>query len=204
MGYSHHWRTQYVINDDDFKHIINDILKIFPIVEKMGIVLSGPQGTGNYIVNNTCISFNGKEKCGHINQNISMGWPTNDAKGVNDKKINTEHGVDEMFVTRLNTRICGGNCMFEPFIFKKNNIQRSKTLLDNEDPITKQFPHFSSCKTSFKPYDIVVMMVLIIIRHHLKKNVYIKSDGDINNWNDAISIIKYFFDYEDEFYLDKL
>ena len=29
----------------------------------MGIVLSGPQGTGNYIVNNTCISFNGvKEK----------------------------------------------------------------------------------------------------------------------------------------------
>ncbi len=204
MGYSHHWRTQYVINDDDFEHIMNDILKIFPIVEKMGIVLSGPQGTGNYIVNNTCISFNGKEKCGHTNQNIPMGWPTNDAKGVNDKKINAEHDVDEMFVTRLNTRICGGNCMFEPFIFKKINISKSKTLLYEEDHITKQFPHFSSCKTSFKPYDIVVMMVLIIIRHHLKNNVYIKSDGDINNWNDAISIIKYFFDYEDEFYLDKL
>ena len=94
-------------------------------------------------------------------------------------------------------------CLNHLFL-KKINISKSKTLLDDEDPTAKQFPHFSSCKTSFKPYDIVVMMVLIIIRHHLKNNVYIKSDGDINNWNDAISIIKYFFDYEDEFYLDKL
>ena len=47
------------------------------------------------------------------------------------------------------------------------------------------------------------MIVLIIARHYLKNNIYITSDGNIDNWNDVTGITKYFLNYEDIFYLDE-
>lgn len=200
MGYTHQWRTQSKIPDIDFKCILKDTIKMFPIINKMGIVLSGPEGTGKYILNDTCISFNGKRKCGHEDRDIIIDWSI-----INTKRANRENNflcdVNNTDNTWKNIRSCGGNCMYEPFILEKINTRRP--LIDENYSITEQLPYFSSCKTSFKPYDVAVMIVLIIARHYLKNNIYITSDGNIDNWNDVTGITKYFLNYEDIFYLDE-
>ena len=199
MGYTHQWRTQSKILDIDFKRILNDTVKIFPIINKMGIILSGPEGMGEYILNDTRISFNGKRKCGHKDRNIILNWPIINTKRT-DQRNNILYDVNNNDNAWKNIRSCGGNCMYEPFVLEKINTRRP--LINETDSITKQLPYFSSCKTSFKPYDVAVMMVLIIARHHLKNNIYITSDGNIDNWNDVTHIIKHFLNYDDIFYLD--
>jgi hypothetical protein len=47
--------------------------------------------------------------------------------------------------------------------------------------------YFDFCKTARKPYDLAVCSSLIVLSHHLKKNVAISSDGDDEeeNWPKA-------------------
>ena len=45
---------------------------------------------------------------------------------------------------------------------------------------------FDFCKTARKPYDTVVMYVLIVLKHFLKDNITVSSDGDFDNeWAEA-------------------
>lgn len=56
----------------------------------------------------------------------------------------------------------------------------------NDDYRTSEGKPFDCCKTAQKPYDDVVMKVLIVLKHYLKDQVHIASDGSFGEeWHDA-------------------
>jgi hypothetical protein len=49
---------------------------------------------------------------------------------------------------------------------------------------------FNFCKTARKDYDIAVTSALIIIKNHLGKDIKISSDGDLEEWSEAIELCR--------------
>ena len=43
------------------------------------------------------------------------------------------------------------------------------------------------CKTARKPYDLAVQVVLLIVKHHVGKTFDLSSDGDDEDWSEALS-----------------
>ena len=194
MGFTHMWYTQKTINEKKFNIITHDVLKILPTIKKLGIPIAGPNGINEPIINDEQIVLNGKKNCGHTQQNIIMPWPTSDAKGVGNLNYNrstTDH--HSWPGTVLHSRICNGSCMYEPFILNRIHPKRPSTM---DKGTVNQLPYFSSCKTGFRPYDIIVMVILIIAKHHLRDMISIKTDGLIDHWSDGIILTKHFLQYE--------
>ena len=201
VGFSHMWYTQKIIEKKKFNLIINDISKLLPIFKKLNIPIMGPNGIGDPIINEEQIALNGKTHCGHDEQNIFNAWPTNDAKGINNLK-NRDANNSSWFSTILNTRTCDGSCSFEPLII--NRICPRLPYSSTEDLSLDHLQCFSSCKTGFRPYDIVVMSVLIIAKHHLENLICIKSDGIFDHWQDIIILLEHFLCYDHNiFYMIK-
>ena len=44
------------------------------------------------------------------------------------------------------------------------------------------------CKTAQKPYDIAVMVFLIIAKRHLKDSIKVRSDGQTEDWQPAVEL----------------
>ena len=61
---------------------------------------------------------------------------------------------------------------------------------------TMAHPYFECTKTARKPYDIVVQCCLILAKKHLGKGISISSDGEKDDWLDAINIIEKDFGYK--------
>lgn len=57
---------------------------------------------------------------------------------------------------------------------------------------------FSFCKTARKPYDIAVCSALIIAVKRFS-NVKVSSDGDINDWKDAMNLCQTHLGYGEQF-----
>lgn len=49
------------------------------------------------------------------------------------------------------------------------------------------------CKTGKKPYDLVVMVCLLIAKWHLKSDISISSDGDSKDWETGFNAYKWIF-----------
>lgn len=49
---------------------------------------------------------------------------------------------------------------------------------------------WSFCKTARKPYDEIVVAILIIAKHHLVENFRWTSDGEGGDFNNAVSLLK--------------
>jgi len=64
----------------------------------------------------------------------------------------------------------------ETFVY---NLEEQPFLPAGED-------YFSCCKTAKKPYDAVVMKVLIVLTYHLGDVFAIKSDGRLDEWEPAL------------------
>jgi hypothetical protein len=45
------------------------------------------------------------------------------------------------------------------------------------------------CKTARKPYDLMVQAVLIIAKYYFQDNISIGSDGDMDDWREAIKFV---------------
>lgn len=54
---------------------------------------------------------------------------------------------------------------------------------------------FAFCKTAHKPYDLVVCASLMVIKHHLKSDFEVSSDGSIEygEWKEAIEFYEKLF-----------
>jgi hypothetical protein len=51
---------------------------------------------------------------------------------------------------------------------------------------TSEGKPFDCCKTAQRPYDDIVMKVLIVLKHYLKDQVHVSSDGSFGEeWHDA-------------------
>lgn len=199
MGYSHIWYRQRIIPDDVFNSILSDVKKIMTPLSHIGIPLANIEGNGVPDLTIEKIGFNGKIKCGHPSNNIKLVWPTKNATGIDTKNELDNKIINNHLITAINTRTCNGCCMHEPFIFEKviHNVSKK-----SKNDMLRPFPYFRSCKTAFKPYDLVVTTALIIIKHHLMNNIHITSDGDDSKWKDGIMITTHFLGYGDKFTLD--
>ena len=49
---------------------------------------------------------------------------------------------------------------------------------------------FNFCKTNRKPYDVVVVACLIILKHYLNDLVVVSSDGFQSDWTDGLRLAK--------------
>lgn len=49
---------------------------------------------------------------------------------------------------------------------------------------------FSFCKTAQKPYDVLVVACLIILKHYLGKNIDVASDGDKIDWVHGLELAR--------------
>jgi hypothetical protein len=85
-----------------------------------------------------------------------------------------------------------------------NGIDGCETLyIDrvSEDTERDEEQVFDFCKTNRAPYDIVVMVALMLLHHHYP-NVKITSDGSIDNeWSVAGRVCKSLFGFGDDFKL---
>lgn len=76
--------------------------------------------------------------------------------------------------------------------FKK--AYKSQTPMDNG-------LWFAFCKTAAKPYDMPVMICLIIFNHWFGDNFHVWSDGDMGDWKPAMAWCHKKFGYGKEFKL---
>jgi len=53
---------------------------------------------------------------------------------------------------------------------------------------------FGFCKTARKPYDLMVCVSLMILKHNLGADFKISSDGGLNDWREAIDFYENLFD----------
>ncbi|MDO8303281.1 MAG: hypothetical protein Q7T18_08570 [Sedimentisphaerales bacterium] len=112
----------------------------------------------------------------------------------------------------LKQRSCSGDCSHEtfhlPLEMEKNNWQKPIGEISHYDqygePVCNDKAevglYFDCCKTAYKPYDLAVIICLIIAKHHLKEAILPSSDGRINNWQDGMlicqKILGYGLDFE--------
>jgi len=112
MGYTHYWKSSGKGLSE--KNLIKAIEVMGKIVKDQPKLLASWEGTGEPLVTEKEINFNGKEDNSHENFVISVNWN-------------------------------GG---------------------------------FNFCKTARKPYDLVVVACLAVLKHFCKDTVHVRSDGD--------------------------
>lgn len=50
--------------------------------------------------------------------------------------------------------------------------------------------NWGSCKTARKPYDVVVVASLILLKHYLKQDFQVDSDGDRQDWLEGLYLVR--------------
>lgn len=207
MGYSHQYYTRKEIDPQAFKNIVTDFKKLIPVMEHLGVKLGDGFGENQPIITDTEIIFNGLTNCGHTKRDIGLTWPSNEAQGV--AKLDQQHrqGNETMMNVKgswfaglqVETRTCDGDCSYETFSLE----QKMKYIPEWKTEEARQNKRiFQSTKTSFRPYDLAVTACLVIAKHYLKNEILIHSDGDLKDWNDAISLTDHFLGYGHDFDLD--
>lgn len=177
MGYTHYWRREKGFSIGLMKQIVDDFKKTLP--EILGLVdLAGGDGEGKPTIANNLVSFNGRAKCGHPEDYLGITWPSENAGGIaNPYKEDVVSGNWFAGAT-LNKRTCGGDCSHETFYFPR--IMEIEKWQNPEKGL-----YFEFCKTAFKPYDLAVIVLLIIAKHYLKEKMIVSSDGNDNHWADG-------------------
>lgn len=116
---------------------------------------------------------------------------------------------------KLKQRSCGGDCSHEtfslPLEIEKNDWkepigeisyydQYSKPVYNDKKEIGL---YFEFCKTAYKPYDLAVIICLIIAKHHLKDDIQVSSDGDIEQWQDGMLLCQKILGYGLDFQMEE-
>lgn len=179
MGYTHYWRRRPEISQGVFDAIRQDFETLLPVFAENGIQLGNGHGRETPVINSDEITFNGLENCGHPkNTDIVIPWPTKGARGVGSN----EDAVDGSWFAgaSLQHRACNGDCSYETM-----TIERVFTPQSWEKPDENGL-YFAFCKTAFRPYDVAVTALLLILKHHLKDDCTVSTDGDEDGWMDAV------------------
>jgi hypothetical protein len=222
MGYTHYYYVENHYERETFRSIVKDFKKVMPVLEHLGVKLAGPFGDMEPIVNEECIAFNGMEKCGHTERDLGITWPSKTANGVSKLDMQHRQGNESMSDVNgkwfagleLETRTCDGDCSHETFRLDRDSNRDEGSKTKNEtswkgfdgkmyrtNPL-KIGKFFECTKTAYKPYDLAVTICLVIAKHYLENKIAISSDGEIKDWNDAMSICQHFLGYGENFSLD--
>ena len=186
MGYCHYWEIEQEVDQETFSRIVVDVQRVVLALDDMGVRLAGPLGRSLPEIDANHIAFNGLWDCGHVaNQEISIPFPAEDAKGVGNS-INAVAGSYFGMGTLLRHRTCDGNCSYETFRLARDCEDISRVINGR---------YSDSCKTAFRPYDLAVQCVLLIAKHHLKERIQVWSGGSDFHWNDARLLCYVHLDY---------
>ncbi len=178
MGYTHYWYRKAVIEQGVYSAIVADFKQMLPRLAEMGVKLGDGWGRGEAVVNDEEVSFNGLVNCGHPeNASLVIPWPSSKAGGIGTAATAVAGSWFEGSV--IDARCCDGDCSYETFDFP-----RETTYPDWASP-EKDGLYFNFCKTAFRPYDLAVIVFLIIAKHHLKDEFRVASDGSDNHWFDG-------------------
>ncbi len=108
---------------------------------------------------------------------------------------------------KLEKRTCGGDCSHEtfslPLSIEKQDWQKPIGKISHYDvngnPVYNDPEevglYFEFCKTAYKPYDLAVIICLIIAKRYLGDNIFISSDGTIDQWRDGMMICQKILGY---------
>ena len=114
---------------------------------------------------------------------------------------------------KLKQRTCGGDCSHEtfsfPLVMEKADWQKpigkishyganGKPVYNDPNEIGL---YFNCCKTAYKPYDLPVIICLIIAKHYLSKDILVTSDGTLDQWRDGMVICQKILGYGLDFRL---
>lgn len=200
MGYTHYWYRKAEYPADKFAAVLEDFKRLVPELAKAGVGLADKMGAGSAVLTPEEIGFNGPEQCGHpANTSIVIPWPAKGAGGV----MGDVDPVSGSWFARaeLSTRACGGDCSYETFDFPR---RMGKEEVDRNDRIHALDDgwKFEFCKTAFRPYDLAVTACLIVAKHHLGKDLKVRSDGDADGWFDAAMLCQQHLGYGLDFRVD--
>jgi hypothetical protein len=96
-----------------------------------------------------------------------------DANGNPQPAIGIAGGIGQL----IETRKCGGDCSHETFLIEP--FEEQADYRKDEELV------FAFCKTAFKPYDLIVIAALIILKHHFGDKIIVHSDGTNEQWFDG-------------------
>ncbi len=201
MGYTHYYYTSKEFDFVGFNEVVRDFKKMIPVLEHLGVKLANACGDDKPIINGDEITFNGLTKCGHQNRDLGITWPKPTANGVLKNGIGTklqQITQSNWFAgAQLESRVCGGDCSHETF-----SLERTHTIPDYKQSRLEEGKLIFECtKTAYKPYDLAVNVALIIASHRLGNQIKIGSDGEMQNWEEAIQLCEHFLGYGKEFNL---
>ncbi len=190
MGYTHYWRQKALILDPiTFRAFAADCQTV---CLKSEIPIAGWDGTGKPRFTAKEVAFNGVEACTHLQRDLGITWPSDDAVGG----IHIPSGPDGSWFAgaTLRSRTCDGSCAHETFRIEQHR-KPQKWGTPGDDG------WFAFCKTAYKPYDILVTACLIIVRQHFPEIFSVSSDGEQRDWEDAMRLCQHVLGYGDTFVL---
>ena len=198
--YSHRYKVIQNISAEKFTAIATDFRNIIKPLSHLGVAIAGSKGDGKPEINPEKIKFNGVTECGHPVIELGVVQPSIDATGV----LIYRDASDLIKISRsgdggviLKKRACNGECSNETFSLVRD-IQSEDIPVQIKDGM-----YLEIVRTSYKPYDLAVNICLIIAKHHLKNDIMVSSDGDIEKWSDAMQICEHFLGYGSDFELEK-
>ena len=199
MGYTHYYYISKEFDYVGFNEVVRDFKKMVPVLEHLGVKLANAFGEDQAIINGNEITFNGLTKCGHQERDMGITWPKPHANGVLKNGVGTK--LQELTNSiwfagaQLESRVCGGDCSHETFSLERNSeAPEWRQTRKYEGKLV-----FECTKTAYKPYDLAVNVALIIASHRLGNQIKIGSDGEMENWTEAIQLCEHFLGYGKEF-----
>ena len=114
---------------------------------------------------------------------------------------------------KLSQRTCGGDCSHETFSLPleleesdwRQPIGKISHYDEYDNPVYNDKEevgrYFEFCKTAYKPYDLAVIICLIIAKHYLKDGIIVSSDGTLEQWKDGMIICQKILGYGLDFTL---
>lgn len=219
MGYTHYYYISKEFDPKAFARTAIDFKKMITPLKHLGVILADGLGENHPTISPTEIRFNGLEKCGHEERELGITWPAKSASGISTNKVGQQ--LQELVSgkwfagAQLSTRVCGGDCSHETFSLEQKldstyemEPKGEYAGYTNADGIKKKTPdnevgkYFQCTKTAFKPYDLAVTVCLVIAKQHLGDQIVIHSDGDMENWHEAMQLCHHFLGYGKGFSLD--
>jgi hypothetical protein len=236
MGYTHYWKRVKKLDKEQYGKVVKDFKEVMKHLSAF-VPLAGGSGKGKAEISSERICFNGVEKCGHVDRNLGITWPDEQAHGIafvveRYEEIPTqtlitmlcgqeeELAVNDSDVSgtwfaglKLRQRTCGGDCSHEtfdlPLEIEKDDwhepIGEISHYNQNGSPVYNDKKevglYFEFCKTAYKPYDLTVIICLIIAKHYLKEQIIVSSDGTLDNWKDGMLLCQKILGYGLDFRL---
>ena len=119
-------------------------------------------------------------------------WRLNDGKKINSKKLKQAIGVMGKIVKDQDKILASWDGIGKPIVTEKEiNFNGKKDFSHENFRIFMNWDgDFDFCKTARKPYDIVVVACLSVLKYYLGDSVRVSSDGEGEELKEGLELAK--------------